>query len=61
MSYEKQNFKPGQVLKAEQLNKIEDGIADVDNGVAKLQPIISTTDITAGSSAPDGRPYYVIE
>lgn len=26
-----------------------------------LTPIISQTDITAGSEAPDGRPYYVIE
>lgn len=54
MAYEKQNFQGGQVLKAEQLNHMEDGIA-------VLTPIVSTTDITAGSSAPDGRPYYVIE
>ena len=26
-----------------------------------LTPIISTTDITAGSAAPEGRPYHVIE
>ena len=26
-----------------------------------LAPIVSTTDITAGSSAPNGRPYHVIE
>ena len=28
---------------------------------AALEPIISTTDITAGGAAPDGRPYHVIE
>lgn len=29
--------------------------------VGALTPIISETDITAGSSAPEGRPYHVIE
>ena len=52
--YEKQNFVKGQILKAEDLNRIEDGIVE-------LQPIVSTTDITAGSAAPDDRPYHVIE
>lgn len=52
-------------------------VLDVDQGKAYVQnadtnkyledrfeiltPIVSTTDITAGSAAPDGRPYYVIE
>lgn len=34
-------------------------ILDVEVGA--LTPIISETDITAGSSAPEGRPYHVIE
>lgn len=29
--------------------------------VCALTPIISETDITAGSAAPEGRPYHVIE
>lgn len=68
MAYEKQNFEDGQVLKAEQLNKIEDGIKAVEeaagnlqSAVANLQPITSTTDITAGSTATSARPYHVIE
>ena len=52
-------------------------VLDVDHGKAYVQnadtnaylegrfelltPIISTTDINAGSAAPDGRPYHVIE
>lgn len=52
--YEKQNFVKGQILKAEDLNKIEDGIIE-------LSPIVSTTDIAAGSASGDGRPYHVIE
>ena len=52
-------------------------VLDVDHGKAYVQnadtnaylegrfenltPIISTTDIGAGSTAPDGRPYHVIE
>ena len=66
--YEKQNFVKGQILKAEDLNRIEDGIVKIEDGIVKnekavieLTPIISTTDITAGSAAPNGRPYHVIE
>jgi uncharacterized protein YlxW (UPF0749 family) len=75
MAYEKQNFQGGQVLKAEHLNKIEDGIKAVEKDagnlqstvenlqstVENLQPITSTIDITAGSAASDGRSYHVIE
>ena len=61
MAYEKQNFTPKQILKASELNHIEDGIVDVENSVADLQPIVSTTDIAAGSAASSGRPYHVIE
>lgn len=32
-----------------------------ENIMNELKPIISTTDITAGSAAPNGRPYHVIE
>lgn len=100
MAYEKQNFIPGQKLKADHLNKMEQGICDSvsinnqeltneqkaqarlnigitgtgsDANVTKenvesalgyapaMSPIVSTTDITAGSAASDGRSYHVIE
>jgi hypothetical protein len=68
MSYKKQNFKDGQVLNADQMNKIENAIVETEElavaaaqGVTNLEPIISTTDITAGSAAPNSRPYHVIE
>lgn len=54
MAYEKQNFEDGKVLKAEHLNRMEDGIVE-------LQPIVSETDIEAGSTAESRRPYHVIE
>lgn len=59
--YEKQNFVKGQILKAEDLNRIENGIVKNENAVIELTPIVSTTDITAGSAASSGRPYHVIE
>lgn len=37
MSYEKLGFEKGQVLKAEHLNHIEDGIANIDNKVIILE------------------------
>ena len=47
------------------LNKSVDDLNDradiLDVEVGALTPIISETDITAGSSAPEGRPYHVIE
>lgn len=68
MSYKKQNFKDGQVLTADQMNKIENAIIETEElavaaaqGATNLEPIISTTDITAGSAAPNSRPYHVIE
>ena len=45
-------------------NSVEDLNIRADNlgvNVGALTPIISTTDITAGSAAPEGRPYHVIE
>lgn len=36
MSYVKQNFKDGEVLTAEQLNRIEDGVVEVETDVATL-------------------------
>ena len=38
MAYEKQNFVSGHVLKAEELNKIEQGIVDNENALAEKQP-----------------------
>lgn len=36
MAYEKQNFKDGNILKAEQLNHMEDGIAKLETSVTSL-------------------------
>ena len=36
-------------------------IAELDSKTNELTPIVSTTDITAGSAASSGRPYHVIE
>lgn len=38
MAYTKQNFTEGQVLKAEHLNKMEQGIIDNENALADKQP-----------------------
>lgn len=38
-----------------------DDMTDAQDSIALLTPIISTTDITAGSAASGGRPYHVIE
>lgn len=38
MSYTKQNFVPGHVLKADELNKIEQGIVDAEAAIADKQP-----------------------
>lgn len=47
------------------LNKSVDDLNDradiLDVEVGALTPIISETDITAGSAATSGRPYHVIE
>lgn len=45
-------------------NNVEDLNNRADNldiEVGALTPIVSTTDIAAGSAAPEGRPYHVIE
>lgn len=45
-------------------NSVEDLNNRTDNldvEVGALTPIVSTTDIAAGSAAPEGRPYHVIE
>lgn len=47
MAYEKQNFVPGQKLKAEELNKMEQGIVD-------LESAIGSGGIYIGTEAPAG-------
>ena len=37
MSYVKQNFVSGQKLKAEDMNRIEDAIAELESSVAELE------------------------
>lgn len=48
MAYEKQNFVDGQVLTADQMNHIEDGIAKVESQVANVNqgnlPGVTTDD-----------------
>ena len=67
MSYTKQNFKDGQVLKAEHLNHIEDGImglklSDIENDMyySKRTPIITITldDLTFDE---DGNGFYEMD
>lgn len=40
MSYQKQNFANGEVLGAQQLNHIEDGIADVESAVSETKGVV---------------------
>lgn len=44
MAYEKQNFKNGEILPADKLNHIEDGIVDLENSRAKIDDLNITTD-----------------
>lgn len=44
MAYEKQNFKNGEILPADKLNHIEDGIVDLENSQAKIDDLNVTTD-----------------
>ena len=44
MAYEKQNFKNGEILPADKLNHIEDGIVDLENSQAKIDDLNITTD-----------------
>ena len=43
------------------VDDLNDRADTLDVEVGALTPIISETDITAGSAAPEGRPYHVIE
>lgn len=47
MSYEKQNFTDGQVLKAEHLNYIEDALAKVANA-EYISPVVDVTELENG-------------
>lgn len=49
MAYEKQNFKGGNILKAEQLNHMEDGIAKLETSVASLKTTASRLDANVTS------------
>lgn len=44
MAYEKQNFMAGNILKAEQLNHMEGGIAELETSVASLRTTASRLD-----------------
>ena len=43
------------------VNDFNQDISELYTRTGALAPIVSTTDITAGSAAPNGRPYHVIE
>ena len=49
MAYEKQNFKGGNILKAEQLNHMEDGIAKLETSVTSLGTTVSRLDANVTS------------
>ena len=49
MAYEKQNFKGGNILKAEQLNHMEDGIAKLETSVSSLKTTASRLDANVTS------------
>lgn len=49
MAYEKQNFKGGNILKAEQLNHMEDGIAKLETIVTSLGTAVSRLDANVTS------------
>lgn len=49
MAYEKQNFKGGNILKAEQLNHMEDGIAKLETSVTSLGTAVSRLDANVTS------------
>lgn len=64
MSYEKQNFEDGNVLTADQLNHIEDGIAGIYeyiNTILNYKPAkISTVTLTASKWIGNASPYSQI-
>lgn len=45
MAYEKQNFKGGNILKAEQLNHMEDGIAKLETSMITAEDPADTEDV----------------
>ena len=49
MAYEKQNFMAGNILKAEQLNHMEGGIAELETSVASLRTTASRLDANVTS------------
>lgn len=49
MAYEKQNFKGGNILKAEQLNHMEDGIAKLETSVTSLGTTVTGLDANVTS------------
>lgn len=49
MAYEKQNFMAGNILKAEQLNHMEGGIAELETSVASLRMTASRLDANVTS------------
>lgn len=51
MSYEKQNFVDGQVLKAEHLNHIEAGIEAVEESVGEIVDIVSVEQTTTSDES----------
>lgn len=48
MSYSKQNFSKGQILKAEHLNHIEEGIAEVEKQIPSDEHINDLIDDALG-------------
>ena len=63
MAYEKQNFKDGNTLKAEQLNHMEDGIAKLEQRIAALEEIgipVTTADQLVSTQALDSWKFNLI-
>lgn len=50
MKYERQNFKDGNVLNAGQLNHIEDGIIDLEEGYEILSEKLNTLETQTGGT-----------
>ena len=45
MSYQKQNFRDGEVLSAEQLNRMEEGIAKLETNMITAEEPASSADV----------------
>ena len=59
MAYEKQNFKDGNTLKAEQLNHMEDGIAKLETSVTNMDTRVTALE-GAGSGSGYPLPRYFV-